>query len=110
MECATGRESAWHLEPVRASEPLRYIPALLIISPLVFFVPGRDTKVISHNDKLTCLLARVITGVACEIDIWGAEERARRAKGVKRLSSEHQTPDLSALIDFDLREQSTPSN
>ncbi|KAL8270768.1 hypothetical protein Esti_005323 [Eimeria stiedai] len=41
----------------------------------------------------------------CEIDVWGAEERARRAKGAKRRSREHEAANLSALMDFDLREQ-----
>ncbi|XP_026194201.1 uncharacterized protein LOC34618359 [Cyclospora cayetanensis] len=49
--------------------------------------------------------AVILSGVGCEIDILGAEERARRAQGAKRLPHEHPTPDLSALMNSDLREQ-----
>ncbi|KAL8425671.1 hypothetical protein Efla_003991 [Eimeria flavescens] len=57
----------------------------------------------SCNMELVKLLIGAMTGVSCEFDIWGSEERARRAKGAKRLSREHEAPNLSALMDFDLR-------
>ncbi|OEH77254.1 hypothetical protein cyc_01337 [Cyclospora cayetanensis] len=80
-------------------------PAIASVSDLLHGALQTTTKFMFQVLCPGSGLNGMCNGVGCEIDILGAEERARRAQGAKRLPHEHPTPDLSALMNSDLREQ-----